>query len=58
MKPLPPMSDADRDHWHAAIAAEAPGARCRMTNAVALSLFRRCDRAEGRDEAEQQESTP
>ena len=58
MKPLPPMPDADRDHWHAAIAAEPAAARCRMTNAVALSLFRRLDRAEGRPDADQQEPTP
>lgn len=52
MKRLPPMSDADRDHWRAAIAAESAGARCRMTNAVVDSLFRRLDRAEGRPEEE------
>lgn len=49
MRPLPPISDAELDGWLVAIAAEPPGARCRMTNAVALSLIRRIYRAEGRE---------
>jgi hypothetical protein len=46
------MSDADLDGWLVAIAMEPPGARCRMTNAVVLSLIRRVHRAEGREPAE------
>lgn len=58
MKPLPPMPDAELALWRAAIKADAPAARCRMTNAAALSLIRRLDRAEGRDEPETKEPTP
>ena len=52
MKPLPPMSDADLDGWLVAIALEPPGARCRMTNAVVLSLIRRVHQSAGRERAE------
>lgn len=58
MKPLPPISDAELDAWLVAIAAEPPGARCRMTNAAALSLIRRIYRAEGRPAEAEKEPTP